>query len=176
MIQFNSNGKEIIDAIKADFQRKVSRDETDKLLRNIAGTLTAVMRDRVHVQGKDANNKQIGTYSPEYMKVRTGDFKSSKIVRGVNKGQARKKYNRTSDTKVILSLTRQMENDMSVCEKNPIKTTYGYAIGYQNDFNFDKLTWLELKYKKPILTKLSVNEEEIVDEMVNEFLNDRTVN
>lgn len=176
MIAFNSNGKDVLDAIKADIKGKASPQETDKLLRTIASTLTGMMRDRVHVQGKDANDNQIGTYSPEYMKVRTNDFKSSKIVRGVNKGQARKKYNRTSDTKVILSLTRQMENDMSICERNPIKIPYGYAIGYQNDFNFDKLTWLEKKYKKQILTKLSKHEEQVKDEIVNNYLNDRTTN
>jgi hypothetical protein len=170
MIAFNSNGKQIMDAIKMDIQKKLSVEESDKLLRTIASTLTGVMRDRVHVQGKDANEQQIGTYSTEYMKVRTGNFKSTKIVRGVNKGQARKKYNRTADTKVILSLTRQMENDMSVCERNPIKIPYGYAIGYQNDLNFEKLTWLELKYKKPILTKLSKNEEILVDEIVKNYV------
>lgn len=176
MIAFNSNGKDVLDAIKADLKGKASPQETDKLLRTIASTLTGMMRDRVHVQGKDANDNQIGTYSPEYMKVRTNDFKSAKIVRGVNKGQARKKYNRTSDTKVILSLTRQMENDMAICERNPIKIPYGYAIGYQNDFNFDKLTWLEQKYKKQILTKLSKHEEQVKDEIVNNYLNDRTTN
>lgn len=176
MIAFNSNGKDVLDAIKADLKGKASLQETDKLLRTIASTLTGMMRDRVHVQGKDSNDNQIGTYSSEYMKVRTGNFKSSKIVRGVNKGNARKKYNRTSDTKVILSLTRQMENDMSICERNPIKIPYGYAIGYQNDFNFDKLTWLEKKYKKQILTKLSKHEEEVKDEIVNNYLNDRTTN
>ena len=176
MIAFNSNGKDVLDAIKADLKGKASPQETDKLVRVIASTLTGMMRDRVHVQGKDSNENQIGTYSPEYMKVRTNDFKSSKIVRGVNKEKKKKKYNRTSDTKVILSLTRQMENDMAICERNPIKIPYGYAIGYQNDFNFDKLTWLEKKYKKQILTKLSKKEEEVKDEIVNNYLNDRTTN
>jgi hypothetical protein len=170
MIAYNSNGKQIMDAIKMDIQKKLSIEESDKLLRTIASTLTGVMRDRVHVQGKDSNEQQIGTYTPEYMKVRTGNFKSSKTVRGVNKGQARKKYNRTSDTKVILSLTRQIENDMSVCERNPIKIPYGYAIGYQDDFNYDKLLWCEETYKKKILTKLSKNEEILVDEIVKNYV------
>lgn len=176
MIQYNSNGNQIMDAIKADIEKKISRQETDKLLRTIASTLTGLMRDRVHVQGKDANDTQIGTYSPAYMKVRLNQYKSPKIVRGVNKGQARKKYNRTADTKVILSLTKQMENDMSICEKNPIKTSYGYAIGYQNDTNMEKLTNLELKYNKKILTKLSKHEEDVTDEIVKNFLNDRATN
>ena len=176
MIQFNSNGNQVFDAIKADIEKKISRDETDRLLRTIASTLTALMRNRVHVQGKDANDAQIGTYSPEYMKVRTDNFKSQKIVRGKKKGQDRKKYKRTADTKVVLSLSRNMENDMAICEQNPFKTTYGYAIGYHKEMNFDKLTKLELKYGRPILTKLSKHEEEIKDEIVQNFLNDRATN
>lgn len=206
MIAFNSNGKDVLDAIKADLKGKASPQETDKLLRTIASTLTGMMRDRVHVQGKDANENQIGTYSKSYMAVRTGEFKNAeRFKKGKNKGKvknagyytkyglkiakdksvfiniedkkiARKSYNRTSDTKVILSLTRQMESDMSVCERNPIKIPYGYAIGYQNDFNFDKMTWLEKKYKKQILTKLSKHEEQVKDEIVNNYLNDRTTN
>jgi hypothetical protein len=199
MIAYSSNGKQIMDAIKMDIQKKLSVEESDKLLRTIASTLTGVMRDRVHVQGKDSNEQQIGTYSPEYMKVRTGDFgNSDRFSKGKNKGKAknagvytkygvnvggrkyfiniadkgiqRQKYNRSADTKVILSLTRQMENDMSVCEKNPIKIPYGYAIGYQNDFNYDKLLWCEETYKKKILTKLSKNEEILVDEIVKNYV------
>ena len=176
MIAYNSNGKQISDSIINDISKKISKQETDKLLRTIASTLTAMMHNRVHVEGKDSNETQIGTYSPEYMKVRTGNFESKKIVRGVNKGQSRKKYNRTGDTKVILSLTRQMENDLVVCEENPIKTSYGYAIGYQNENNYDKLISLETRYKKKILTKLSKTEESVKDEIVNNFLNVRTTN
>lgn len=176
MISVNSNGEEFFGLVRKDIASLMSKEETDKLLRTIASSLTPVMRDRVHVQGKDSNEQPIGTYSPEYMKVRTGSFKSPKISRGIHKGEVRKKYNRTADRKVILSLTRQMENDMSVCEKNPIKTNYGYAIGYQNDLNFDKLTWLEEKYDKKILTKLSPNEEKLTDEIVKGYLHDRAIN
>ena len=69
-----------------------------------------------------------------------------------------------------------MENDLVVCEENPIKTSYGYAIGYQNENNYDKLISLETRYKKKILTKLSKTEESVKDEIVNNFLNVRTTN
>ena len=176
MIAFNSNGAEVFGVITRDLTALKSPVENDKLLRKIASTLTASMSIRVHEQGKASDGTQIGTYSPEYMKIRTGQYKSSKVVRGINKGQQRKKYNRTSDTKVILSLTRQMENDLSVCEQSPIKTTYGYAIGYQNQLNMEKLENLELKYKKKILTKLSKEEESLIELIVDNAVRNSTNN
>jgi len=90
MIAFNSNGKDVLDAIKADLKGKASPQETDKLLRTIASTLTGMMRDRVHVQGKDANDNQIGTYSKSYMAVRTGEFKNAeRFKKGKNKGKVK---------------------------------------------------------------------------------------
>ncbi len=170
MISYNSNGAEVF-GVFTSAGGILPPDVLDKMLRTIASTLTAAIHDRVHVNGLDSNEQPIGTYTPGYMKVRTNTFKSSKIVRGVNKGQARKKYNRTADTKVILSLTRQMENDLSVCEQNPFKTDYGYAIGYQNDLNFVKIQENEKRYGKAILTRLSKKEEKIVDSIVEKTLN-----
>jgi hypothetical protein len=75
------------------------------------------------------------------MKIRTGNYNNSgrkakgkdkgglkdsgSFSRGDKKGVPRPKYNRTSDTKVVLSLTRQMENDMSVIPAGP----KSYGIG-----------------------------------------------
>ena len=136
------------------------------------------LRHRVHVDGLDSTGNQIGTYSPEYMIVRTGAYKNAgTITRGVNKGQqkdsgkslrtgvARSKYNRTSDTKVILSLTRQMEQDLSI-----IATETGYGIGYLNPFNYQKAIWCEETYGKPILTQLTVSELKLVTETVQDSL------
>lgn len=192
MIAFNSNGAEVFGVITRDLTALKSPVENDKLLRKIASTLTASMSIRVHEQGKASDGTQIGTYSPEYMKIRTGQYGNAiKVSRGKNKGKlkdagvytkgkekgnARKKYNRTSDTKVILSLTRQMENDLSVCEQSPIKTTYGYAIGYQNQLNMEKLENLELKYKKKILTKLSKEEESLIELIVDNAVRNSTNN
>lgn len=189
MIAYNSNASQVIGIMKDDLLNLMSKENTDKLLRRVATTLTAVMHKRVHVDGLDANENTIGTYSKAYMAVRTGVYKNSeRFTKGKNKGNVknagisrkgieRKKYNRNSDTKVILSLTRQMEIDLAVCEQNPIQTSYGYAIGYQNDFNYQKLIWNELKYKKPILTVLSKKEELLIDEIVKKGLeNDRRSN
>ena len=120
-------------------------EKPDAIMREVALAVLPELRHRVHVDGKDSSGNQIGTYSPEYMKLRTGNYKNSgRISRGANKGKlkdagkftkglnikvfgtvvedspkaglARPQYHRDADAKVILSLTRQMENDLSVVE------------------------------------------------------------
>lgn len=81
-----------------------------------------------------------------------------------HEGVSRPRYNRTADTKVILSLTRQMENDTSV-----IATPTGYGIGYLNQFNFQKAMWCEATYKKPILSKLTKEEDDLTFKVADEF-------
>ena len=179
MIAYNSNARQVLDVVNGSILKLQSKEENDKLLRTIASTLNAQMAKRVHKDGLDANEQPIGIYSKSYMVVRTGAYKNADTyAKGKNKGknknagisrsgEKRKAYNRTSDTKVILSLTRQMENDLSICVQNPIQTSYGYAIGYQNDFNYDKLIWNEKRYRRKILTQLSESEENTITLLVN---------
>lgn len=147
----------------------------------MANSVIGDMAARIHKSGKDATGQDIGTYSDGYMKVRTGNYVNSSrvsrgankgktkdagtITRGKNKGQPRPKYNRTSDNKVVLSLTRQMENDLTV-----MPTVNGYGIGYKNDFNFDKSQWAEQKYKREIFS-LTKEEEQQVLTGINEYIN-----
>lgn len=77
----------------------------------------------------------------------------------------RQKYNRSGDTMVILSLTRQMENDMSV-----VPTGKGYGIGYLNPDNLKKARYCETTYKKKILTKLTTGELELARKTAQDFL------
>lgn len=194
MIEFTSNMKEIIDQKLQ--QLKELKNNPDPILRTVALAVLPELLVRVHKDGKDSSGNQIGTYSPGYMKVRTGNYQNSgRVSRGKNKGAlkdagkytrgtnykiygtivedtpkvglARPKYNRTTDTKVILSLTRQMENDTSV-----IDTPEGYGIGYLNPFNYQKALWCEETYKKPILTKLTDQEEQLAIKVAQEFTND----
>ncbi|WP_346236758.1 hypothetical protein ABDK00_014020 [Niabella insulamsoli] len=162
----------------------------DGLLRTVALSVLPEMRKRVHVEGKDSTDSQIGTYSSAYMKVRTGDYANSdRVIRGKNKGKvknagyftkgqnatydvktqkanlARPNYRRGSDTKVILSLTSQMENDMSV-----MATSDGYGIGYNNPFNLKKALWNEERYKKKILSALSQGEVELVITVAENYI------
>jgi hypothetical protein len=159
MTQYNSNVSIVVGSLK---QKLIGlKENPDAMLRTVAFTVLPEMKKRVHVDGRDSTGNQIGTYSTEYMKVRTGDFGNSGrfskgkkkgevkdagvISRGPGKGKPRPKYNRTADTKVILSLTRQMENDMSV-----LPSGTGYGIGYNNQDNFKKSQYNEATYKKKI--------------------------
>lgn len=169
-------------------------------MREVALAVLPELRHRVHVDGKDSAGNQIGNYSAGYMKLRTGNYgNSGKISRGANKGKlkdagkftkglnikvfgtivqdtpkaglARPQYHRDADPKVILSLTWQMENDLSVVE-----VPTGYGIGYHNDFNYQKAIWCEETYKKPILSQLTSDElsyaETAAGKAVDDYLND----
>lgn len=156
----------------------------DQMLRNMASTLTGVIRKRVNEDGQDSSGGQIGTYSPAYMKVRTGNYgnsgryakgknkgelKTSGIyTKGPQKGQARPKYNRTADTKVVASLTRQLENDWGTNESDPIKTPNGYGIGFKNQLNYEKSQNVEKHFNKEIW-KLTTGEEKIVSLIAEKY-------
>jgi hypothetical protein len=92
----------------------------DKVLRAIADSALSLVRPRIHQQGKRADGQPIGTYSNSYLKYRV------------------KKKNRENDSKVVLSLTRNMENDFQV-----IATDTGYGLGFNNPDNVKKADWLQ---------------------------------
>jgi hypothetical protein len=160
---------------------KVLKDP-EYLLRPVAFGLIDKMTQRIHIDGKASDDGRIGTYSFGYMQVRLGIFGNSEEVakgenkgkiknsgvvsRGKNKGQPRPKYNRTSDTKIIVSLTRQLENDWSV-----IATQKGYGIGFKNEFNLQKLRWVEQGRGKKI-GDLTTDEQKYVVDYLNELTAD----
>lgn len=193
MIKFSSNISVVVKARLDQIQEL--KNNPDPVLRTVAMAILPEVKHRVHVEGKDSAGQQIGIYSPGYMVVRTGAYKNAdRVSRGPNIGKlknsgrytdrtikldkntgvfsgdekvgtARPRYNRSSDTKVILSLTRQMENDMSV-----IASGSGYGIGYLNPLNYQKAIWCEETYKKPILTKLTPDELAMAKETAESFL------
>jgi hypothetical protein len=164
---------------------KITSDGMNEMLLEIANTLKGDVRHRVHQEGKASDGSQIGTYTPDYMKVRTGNYENRKKItrgknkgdfaknnsgsftKGKNKGNPRPKYNRDNDTDVVLSLTRQMENDMNATE--PIKIEGGYGIGYTNEFNYEKAIWNEKRYGKPIW-KLTEQEMKTVEDIVSKHV------
>lgn len=96
----------------------------DKMLRTIALDTAAQMKVRIHQDGKNSENTPIGEYSNAYLKVR-------------------EKNRRGTDKKVILSLTRQMENDFGIVAGSGAT---GYALGFKNADNADKAGWAEDRY------------------------------
>lgn len=165
----------------------------DKLLRSLALATAGNMAYRIHKEGKNANGANIGTYSPEYMKVRTGRYATNKkfikgkkegetkptgvFTKGINKGSKRPSYNRTDDTNMIFSLTRQMENDFGLIgSSDPIKTANGYGVGFKNPFNAQKADWLTVsgagRNKKtfPDVYKLSESEKQSIRNIAADFV------
>lgn len=167
-----------INLIATDIQEKLNRlRDKEYLLRPLAFDVISLMTERIHKEGKAADGSQIGTYSNEYMKLRTGNYvNADRFVKGANKGKnknsgtftdktirlnkntgvfsgdekagtSRPNYNRSSDTKVIVSLTRQLENDWAV-----IATDRGYGIGFLNSLNMQKAGWVEENKKSDIPT------------------------
>jgi hypothetical protein len=120
---YSTNLPEVINTVHL----KLSKVHSDELTRTQAVSLMAVMKDRIHVQGKDSNGNQIGTYTPAYIKYKR-----------MSKG-------RGTDNKVILSLTRQMESGYV-----PEAIENGYAICFRTAEDMQKARWCEETYEKPI--------------------------
>ncbi|MCM1403773.1 MAG: hypothetical protein NC199_08320 [Bacteroides sp.] len=127
--------------------------QVDQMTRLQATTLLAVMRERIHIQGKDSNGSEIGTYTPAYVKYTRA-----------------KKYKRGMDNKVILSLTRQMENGY---ELYPIQN--GTAIGFTTKQDMQKAHWCEMTYQKPIFAP-TIEEKELVKKIAKDYIAKHTSN
>lgn len=136
--------------------------DQDKLLKHVVGSMVPVVRKRVHEDGLDADGNLIGTYSAAYMKQRQ-----------------KAPTPRTSDTKVILSRHRQMENDIGAL---PIEG--GWAIAFlvnnQDRFskakvpptNYEKLIFNETRYNKRILTALTPDEDKLTQQIAEDYITD----
>lgn len=126
-----------IGEVTADLQSKLAAlADKEYIPRRLSFDLIDLMTSRIHIEGKAADGVQIGTYNKSYLKLRE------------------RKYKRSPDTKIIVSLTRQLENDWSV-----IATDKGYGIGFLNAFNFQKARWVEENKGKEIfsLTQPEIN-------------------
>jgi len=172
-----SNMTAVVNRIKANFELLLDKEY---LLRPLAIETIPNMKERIHKDGAATDGAQIGTYSTEYMKLRTGNYgnagknDSGFLTKGKNAAYsiktkkanvARPNYHRSSDTKIIVSLTRQLENDWAV-----VATTNGYGIGFNNPFNRDKARWVEAQ-KKRIIFNLSEPEKQYIRERIQELVN-----
>lgn len=141
-MKLDSNMAAMLQTVNA----KLSAINVDALTRMQATSLMAVMRVRIHQDGLDSNGEPIGTYTPAYIKY------------------ARMKAGRGADNKVILSLTRSMENSM---ELYPIE--HGTGIGFSTQENWQKAKWCEETYGKHIYLPTQ-SEREMVDQIAQNFI------
>lgn len=186
MFQASSN----IDVVFEGLAEKIAMlaEGDQNVLRVVALSMQPVVRDRVHVRGIASDGSPIGEYTDSYMSVRTGIYKSNDeytkgkkkgetkntgvFTKGKNKGAERPLYNRTADRKVILSLTRQQEGDLSV---QP--TTTGYGIAYNNSLNYEKAIWQEERREKKIFSLTAeerIQSLEIAQEHTDNHLNGKS--
>jgi hypothetical protein len=151
-IAIKTNLPEVANRLKTKLAKLRDREY---LLRPVCTDLIDLMTQRIHMRGEASDSSQIGTYSKRYLLLR------------------QKKYKRSSDTKVIVSLTRQLENDWAV-----IATKDGYGIGFKNRFNLQKARWVEA-IKDRIIFKLTDKELEYaklrLEELVSQALNNNGI-
>lgn len=145
MITIKSNIKVVAGRIKQQLEKLKDKEY---LLRPVAIEVIPLMTERIHQKGQASDNSQIGTYNSGYLKLRQS------------------KYKRDASNKVIVSLTRQLENNWSV-----IATTNGYGIGFLNPFNLQKARWVEEGKDKNIFS-LSKSEQQYAVERINELVAD----
>lgn len=197
VIKISTNLQQFGEALKESLRKALSPEAA---LRPAILLQIVKMHDRIHVEGKASDGGQIGEYSKGYLAVRSGVFQNSpKISRGVNKGKAknagtftestirlnkktgvfsgedkvgkfRPNFHRGTDKKVIASLTREMENDYAAVAAQP----NGYGISFNNQHNYDKSTYVEKTYNKPIFAMTKEEESELIamiEDTVNKTLN-----
>lgn len=134
-----------LDVLTAKLQQIINEPKVLALVG--AEAVLPTVHERIHIMGQRADGGEIGTYSNEYLRVR------------------QRYYNRTGDSKIIFSLTRQMENDFTVAEDGD-----RLGLGFNNAFNFNKATWLEESH--PGVYDLSVAELDILETAIDGYLND----
>src|SRR5688572_4831161 len=105
-ITIRTNIGEVSERILSKLQ--ILKDK-EYLLRPICFDVIDLMTQRIHNRGQASDGNTIGTYNNRYLELR------------------QKKHNRSSDPKIIVSLTRQLENDWNV-----IGTEKGYGVGFLN--------------------------------------------
>lgn len=147
-INIKSNLTQVNDLIQ---QRVAKLANPETILRPLCFDLIDLMTKRIHIDGNASSGSPIGQYSTRYLKLR------------------QKKYNRTADNKIVVSLTHQLEHNWT-----GIATPRGFGIGFLNPFNLQKARWVEQK-KRTVIFSLSDTERtysiDFINEKVNETLN-----
>lgn len=116
MLRIESN----MDVVVSKVTAAMSEIDIDKMTRLQASSLMAMIRKRVHVDGNASDGSPIGNYTKSY------------------KERIRPKHGRKEGYKVVLSLTRAMENGMVLY---PIPN--GTGIGYLTKELLQKAKWQE---------------------------------
>lgn len=136
-----------LESVMTQISQKLSALDVSKMTRLAASSLMAEIRQRVHVRGEASNGQPIGTYTKGYLNVR-------------------KKHGRQEGSKVVLSLTRSMENAMIL-----IPLPDGTGIGYTTAELLQRAKWQEERqsYQQPIWSPTEA-EKNLVDRICAEYI------
>ncbi len=115
--------------------------DTDQAERAALITILAFYKDRIFTEGKDANGRITRSYSKKYLKIRA-------------------KNNRGNNDKKVFSLTRQLENDLTLLADS-------LSFGCNNPHNYDKTQWLQAMEGVEIFDNLTSEE---LDLLIDIFL------
>lgn len=139
----------------------------DEKFKRVALTTTlAIHKQRIYVQGLDANGGQIGTYSKNPISI-------SKKNQARNTGKTRfqggySEYHAAigkGGDKVVLRNTDQEMMDYGL-----VQNGQDFGFGFQNNFNAQKAGWHAEKYDKPIHA-ISDKELDVLTDVYLEQLN-----
>jgi len=153
-IKISSNATVVLNKIVTN----LGKLKDPAFLRPVCIELIPMITERIHERGMDADGRQIGTYSPAYLKY------------------ARKKAKRGPSPTVIVSLTRKLENSWAA-----VPTKNGYGIGFidagggagSNGAISSKQKLLYVAARKNAnLTSLSKDETAFAIERINELVHE----
>lgn len=142
-VKIISNLGQVLGDIRSKFELLKDREY---LLRPLAIETIPLMKERIHERGEASDGSQIGEYANSYMRRRAE----------AGRGPSRK---------IIVALTSQLEQDWAV-----IATERGYGIGFNNQFNAQKMRWVE-EQKSAIIANLSAGEKQYISERLQELVN-----
>ena len=170
-------------------------DFVSSLVRQSASIALADMIGRVADEGLAADGTKIGKYSTEPIYVSgtatpppkaplNGKYEQSEFANGKphkSKYYAQGYSQYKTDTgrnllgSVNLSLTRNMLTDFSLNNNfsdAPIKTSRGWGLGFRQSDNKKKLDGNEKRFNKAILSGITSNEEQHIEDFLNDYISD----
>lgn len=142
-ITITTNLKQVAENLRSNFEKLKDKEY---FLRPLAVETIPLMKERIHERGQASDGSQIGEYANSYMRQR-------------------EKAGRGESRKVIVALTSQLEQDWAA-----LATDTGYGIGFNNQFNTQKMRWVE-EQKGKIIANLSAEEKKYINERIDELVN-----
>lgn len=182
----DSNLKEVLVDIEKKIGDKLEGKPLSNLLNDISVGLLRTMKRRIHSDGLNTAESSIGNYSTDPMYANPKDGAVS--VGLANKGKTgRTKFTNGTDHKTRYyskgykewrGANRRVTNKVNLVFKGDLtrsftfvkKSDLVFAIGFNNDENFEKAKHIEQHFGTSIWG-VGNREEKIIDDTINSYLN-----